>query len=61
MLAAQCRAVERISLPEVRNFWLARLEQEERVWRAQLAGQARAIPELTAIKIVRVSGGNPSG
>ena len=59
--AARRRAVERIGLPEVRNFRLARLEQEERTWRDQLAGQARVVPELTAITLVRVSGGNPNG
>ena len=59
--AARRRAVERIGLPEVRNFRLARLEQEERTWRDQLASQAMVVPELTAITLVRVSGGNPSG
>ena len=59
--AARRRAVERIGLPEVRNFRLARLEQEERTWRDQLVGQARVVPELTAITLVRVSGGNPNG
>jgi hypothetical protein len=59
--AARRRAVERIGLPEVRNFRLARLEQEERIWRDQLAGQARVVPELMAITLVRVSGGNPNG
>ena len=59
--AARRRAVERIGLPEVRNFRLARLEQEERTWRDQLAGQASVVPELTAITLVRVSGWNPNG
>ena len=58
--AARRRAVERIGLPEVRNFRLARLEQEEETWRDKLAGQARVVPELTAITLVRVSGRNPN-
>lgn len=59
--AARRRAVVRIGLPEVRNFRLARLEQEERTCRNQLTGQAKVIPELTAVTLVRVSGGNPDG
>ena len=59
--AVRRSAVERIGLPEVRDFRLARLDQEERTWHDKLAGQARVVPELTAITLVRVSGGNPNG
>jgi hypothetical protein len=59
--AARRRAVERIGLPEVCNFRLTRLDQEERGWREQLTGKARVMPELTAIVLVRVSGMDSDG
>lgn len=54
--SARRRAVERIGLPEVRRFRLTRLDQEERDWREKISGQARVMPELTAVVLLRVSG-----
>jgi hypothetical protein len=54
--SARRRAVERIGLPEVRHFRLTRLDQEERDWREKISGQARVMPELTAVVLLRVSG-----
>ena len=59
--AARRGVVEGIGLPEMRFFRLARLEQEERVWHALLAGHARVFPKLTVMAIARVTGANRNG
>jgi hypothetical protein len=59
--AARRRAVERIGLPEVRNFRLTRLDQEERDWREKITSEARVMPELTAVVMLRVSGAAVNG
>ncbi len=53
---ARKRAVERIGLPEVRNFRLNRLDQEQRSWRESLERKNRITPELVPLLILRIKG-----
>jgi len=53
--AARRRAIERLGLPQVRAHRLAILAAEEKDWSAELAGREAALPELTAIVVVRIA------
>jgi SNF2 family DNA or RNA helicase len=55
--ASRRRVVERLGLPAVRSYRLAQLEQEERVWRQQIARRAEVQPEMVPSLLVRVEGG----
>ena len=52
---ARRRAIERIGLPQVRDFRLRELAQEEREWTEQITAQDTALPELTALLVVRIA------
>jgi len=52
--AARRRAIERIGLPQVRNYRPKLLEQEERRFREELESRARVLPEMVPLLIVRV-------
>lgn len=52
--AARRRAIERIGLPQVRDHRLGLLEQEEREWKVEMDAKENAIPELSAVLLVRV-------
>lgn len=54
---ARRRAIERIGLPQVRDYRLAQLTQEERAWREQLNQAAEVNPELVPLLLIRVEGG----
>ena len=49
--------IERIGLPQVRNYRLAQLEQEERQSNSEMGSKASALPELSAVVLVRVAAG----
>ena len=49
------RAIERIGLPQVRAHRLRELQQERDRWLAELAEQESALPELSALLILRVA------
>ncbi|MDC0740861.1 DEAD/DEAH box helicase [Polyangium mundeleinium] len=49
------RVIERMGLPHVRARRLAQLVEEERAWSAGLAAREAALPELTAIVLMRVA------
>jgi len=53
--AGRKRAIERLGLPQVRAHRLARLAAEEQDWSAELAAREAALPELTAIVLVRIA------
>jgi len=57
--AARRRAIERVGLPEVRNYRLMRLDEEERLWRDGLSRRTQVVPELVPILLVRIVGGEP--
>jgi hypothetical protein len=52
--AARRRTVERIGLPQVRNYRLNLLAQEERSFQEQLNQKAHALPELSPLIVIRV-------
>lgn len=54
---ARRRTIERIGLPQVRNYRLKLLAQEERTFQEQLDQKARAYPELVPLLIIRAEGG----
>jgi len=52
------QALNRIGLPEVRQFRLKRLDEEERAWDADLRRQEQVFPELQPIVVLRVEATN---
>jgi SNF2 family DNA or RNA helicase len=54
--AARRRNTERIGLPQVRNYRLNLLAQEERSFQEQLDQKAHAYPELVPLLVIRVEG-----
>jgi hypothetical protein len=56
--AARRKTVERIGLPQVRNYRLNLLAQEERNFQEQLDHKARAYPEMVPLLVIRVEGGD---
>lgn len=58
-LAYQVRreALQRIGLPEVRDYRLRRLDEEERLWRAELTRRDVVFPALTPVLVLRVMSG----
>ena len=55
--AARRKTVERIGLPQVRNYRLNLLAQEERSLQEQLDQKAHAYPEMVPLLVIRVEGG----
>jgi hypothetical protein len=55
--AARRRTVERIGLPQVRNYRLNLLAQEERSFLEQLNQKAHAYPDMVPLLVIRVEGG----
>lgn len=55
--AARRKTVERIGLPQVRNYRLNLLAQEQRSFREQLDQKAHAYPEMVPLLVIRVEGG----
>jgi len=56
--AARRKTVERIGLPQVRNYRLNLLAQEERSFQEQLDQKAHAYPEMVPLLVIRVEGGS---
>ena len=54
--AVRRRNVERIGLPQVRNYRLKLLAQEERNFREQLNQKAHAYPDMVPLLVIRVEG-----
>jgi len=52
--AARRKIVERIGLPQVRNYRLNLLSQEERSFQEQLDQKANILPELSPLIVIRV-------
>ena len=55
--AARRKTVERIGLPQVRNYRLNLLAQEERSFQEHLDQKAHAYPEMVPLLVIRVEGG----
>ena len=54
--AARRKTVERIGLPQVRNYRLNLLAQEERTFQQQLDQRTHAYPEMVPLLMIRVEG-----
>jgi superfamily II DNA or RNA helicase len=54
--AARRKIVERIGLPQVRNYRRAILAREEKVFREQLDAKAHAYPEMAPLLVIRLEG-----
>jgi len=50
------RALEKIGLPQVRNFRLKQLETEFKAWGKKMQKMAQILPELDCILILRIEG-----
>ncbi|MDI6762974.1 MAG: helicase-related protein [Thermodesulfobacteriota bacterium] len=59
--AARRRAIERIGLPEVRNYRLAQLARDEKAWHEHLERKEKVIPEMIPLILVRVQRGGSNG
>ena len=53
--ASRRRAIERLGLPQVRNYRLRFLADEEEAWTRELAAREAALPDLSAVLMVRVA------
>ncbi len=53
--AARRRAVERLGLPQVRDFRLAQLIQEEASWRHDFAQREHGLPDLSPLLLVAIT------
>ena len=53
--AARRKAIERIGLSAVRKHRLGQLERDQRTWEQHLVEQENALPELSAILLLRVA------
>ena len=51
-------ALNRIGLPEVRQYRLKRLEEEQRAWAEELRKREHVLPELQPVVLLRVEAGN---
>jgi superfamily II DNA or RNA helicase len=54
--AARRKAIQRIGLPQVRNYRLNLLAQEERSFQEQLDQKIQAYPEMVPLLVIRVEG-----
>jgi SNF2 family DNA or RNA helicase len=54
--AARRKTIDRIGLPQVRNYRLNLLAQEEQTFREQLNQKAHAYPEMVPLLMIRVEG-----
>ena len=52
--AARRRTIERIGLPQVRDYRLAQLAQEEKAWGEHLELAAEVSPELVPLLVIRL-------
>ena len=52
--AARRRAIERIGLPQVRDYRLTQLTQEEQTWREAMQQKSEVTPELIPLLLMRV-------
>jgi hypothetical protein len=53
--ASRRRATERLGLPQVRNYRLRILADEEQAWTQELSVRETALPDLAAVLMARVS------
>lgn len=54
--AARRRSIDRLGLPQVRDFRLGQLQQEETAWKHGLAEREAGLPDLTPLLLVAIVG-----
>jgi len=52
------KAINRLGLPEVRQFRLARLDKDESQWRNELKSSLQIVPEIRPLLILNVENGS---
>jgi len=57
-LQVRREALGRLGLPEVRQYRLKRLDEEERAWAAELHKRELILPDLQPVVLLRVAAGN---
>ncbi len=53
-LATRRRAIERLGLPQVRDYRFAQLSQEEQKWQEMIQIKTEVIPELVPLLVIRI-------
>jgi hypothetical protein len=52
--ASRRKAIDRLGLPEVRQFRLARLDEDESQWRSELKSARQIVPEMRTLLAMQV-------
>ncbi len=55
--ASRHRAIDRLGLPEVRQFRLARLDEDELQWRSELESARQIVPEMRPLLMLNIGNG----
>jgi len=55
--ASRRKAIDRLGLPEVRQFRLARLDEDESQWRSELTSVRQIVPEMRPLLMLKVENG----
>lgn len=56
--ASRRKAIDRLGLPEVRQFRLARLDEDESQWRSELKSARRIVPEMRPLLMLNIENGD---
>ena len=59
-LVSRRRAIERVGLPEVRQYRLAKCDAEEAEWRNELESARQIVPEIRALLLMCIIKGEPN-
>jgi hypothetical protein len=52
--ASRRKAIERVGLPEVRQFRLSRCDADESEWRHELQSARQIVPEIRSLLMLRI-------
>ena len=55
--ASRRKAIDRLGLPEVRQFRLARLDEDESQWRSELKSARQIVPEMRPLLMLKIGNG----
>ena len=55
--ASRRKAIDRLGLPEVRQFRLARLDEDESQWRGELKSARQIVPEIRPLLMLNIGNG----
>lgn len=55
--ASRRKAIDRLGLPEVRQFRLARLDEDESQWRSELKSARQIVPEMRPLLMLNIGNG----